>query len=70
VGAGHQRDPDPNDGRAFVVSATSAGRQLVKKTTPLSFGLRQRAMIGVSEADEEIMIRALKQMLMNLRSGD
>ena len=65
-----QRERDPADGRAVVVTVTGGGMRLVKRTMPMTLALRRRAMQGIAERDEKVVIRALKQMLVNLRSEE
>ena len=65
-----QRSPCPDDGRATVVSITTAGARLVERTIPLTLALRGRAMKGISKADAEALVRALSQMLANLKTED
>ena len=60
------RSPCPNDGRAFVVSITTAGITLVKKTIPMTLALRKRAMKGIAVKDAKVVQVALQQMLQNL----
>ena len=62
-----QRSPCPDDGRATVVTATKAGVKLVEKTIPLTLVLRIQAMKGISNADAKALVRAMSQMLNNLR---
>ncbi|UCF19197.1 MAG: MarR family transcriptional regulator [Gemmatimonadota bacterium] len=61
-----QRAPCPDDGRAVLVSVTAPGMKLAQRTLPMTIALRQRAMHGVSKADEKVVVGALKQMLSNL----
>jgi len=65
-----QRAPDPDDGRAVVVSITAVGKRLVNRTMPLTFDLRRRAMRGISERDEKVVVRVLKRMLASLRDDE
>ena len=60
------RELCPDDGRAFVVSITAAGKKLVKKTIPMTLALRKRAMQGIAPKDARVVQAALQQMLENL----
>ena len=62
-----QRSPCPDDGRATVVSITTAGARLVERTIPLTLALRGRAMKGITKADTKTFVGVLSQMLANLR---
>ena len=63
-----QRSPCHDDGRATVVTITKAGAQLVERTIPLTLTLRGRAMKGISKNDSQALVRALSQMLANLKA--
>ena len=65
-----QRSPCPDDGRATVVSITTAGARLVERTIPLTLALRGRAMKGITKADTKTFVGVLSQMLANLRDDD
>ncbi len=65
-----QRSPCPDDGRATVVSITTAGAKLVERTIPLTLALRGRAMKGITKADTKTFVAVLLQMLANLRNND
>ena len=65
-----ERSPSPDDGRATVVSVTKQGKKLVKQSLPQTLALRKRAMKGVSEAENELLVRVLKLMLENLRNEE
>jgi DNA-binding MarR family transcriptional regulator len=65
-----KRSPCRDDGRAVVVSITSAGKKLVQRTIPMTFALRERAMKNISQADVKVLTQALMQMLDNLRDDD
>ena len=57
-------------GRSTVVAITRKGSRLVERTIPLTLALRGRAMKGISKADAEALVRALSQMLANLKTED
>ncbi len=65
-----RRSPCPEDGRSTVVAITKKGSRLVERTIPLTLALRGRAMKGISKADAEALVRALSQMLANLKTED
>ena len=62
-----KRSPCPEDGRATLVAISKAGVKLVARTLPLTLALRGRAMNGISEKDSQALVKALRQMLANLR---
>lgn len=65
-----QRSPCPEDGRSTVVAITKKGLLLVERTIPMTLALRGRAMKGISKPDSEALVRALSQMLANLKAED
>ncbi len=56
------------DGRAVIASITAKGKRLLKRTTPQSVAMRDRAMKGIAKKEQEQLSRLLSKMLENLRS--
>ena len=42
----------------------------MKRTLPMTFALRKRAMLGISDRNEKVVGQVLKQMLVNLRGDE
>ena len=61
------RSASPDDGRVIEISITEAGRTMVDATIAKTFALREKALKGISASDRKVLVRALSQMLHNLR---
>lgn len=61
------RNPSLEDGRIIEISITTEGRALVESTMPMSYALREKVMVGISEVDKKVLVRCLSTMLNNLR---
>ncbi len=64
-----QRRTDTEDGRAYRVHLTSAGRALKPKLVPVAQAIVTRLEHGISERDLEVTHRTLSRMLRNLTSS-
>jgi len=63
------RKPDPNDSRAQLIGLTSRARVMLGKAKTEMSNVVEQAMTGISAKDREVMVRALKTVVMNL-GGD
>lgn len=59
-------EPDPQDGRAKLVSLTPRGQKLKERHHQLSAGLEQQVLAGVDQASREIFTQVLLQVKQNL----
>ncbi|MDB6163571.1 MAG: MarR family transcriptional regulator [Xanthomonadaceae bacterium] len=64
------RVADPADRRALNINLTDVGRVLWEEVNHLGLRVRERAMRGLSEADEEQLTRLLMQVRDNLYADD
>ena len=64
------RVADPADRRALNINLTDAGRALWEEVNHLGLRVRERAMRGLTDADQELLTRLLMQVRDNLYSDD
>jgi MarR family transcriptional regulator for hemolysin len=60
------RKPDPTDARARLVSLTFRGSTALNKAREVMLDVVEEAMVGVSKADQERLIRTLQIVVRNL----
>lgn len=61
-----RRVPDPDDGRAKLVSATREGRALLARVTKQLDPLRESLFDGIDEADLQATLRLLERLNHNI----
>jgi MarR family transcriptional regulator, organic hydroperoxide resistance regulator len=61
-----RRERDPQDRRVCRIWLTESGRQLEAVLPPLSAGLRERALKGLSQAERQLFSEWIDRMIANL----
>jgi DNA-binding MarR family transcriptional regulator len=61
-----QRGPDPNDSRAKLVHITDAATPALDELREIAADVYSRALDGISQADRETLLAALKRIVANL----
>ncbi len=60
------RKPDPSDSRAQLIGLTPRARAALERAKTEMSHVVEQAMTGISAKDREVMVRALKVVVMNL----
>lgn len=60
------RRPDPEDRRATLLYLTKAAQPLLSMFTEKAIQTRQRALVGVSDGEAELLVSVLQRMKSNL----
>jgi len=61
-----ERQPDPEDRRAFTVVLTTDGKDMVSKAESLFSAYLQQVLTGISEQEEKVCRTVLDTIMMNL----
>ncbi len=61
-----RRDPNPSDGRSFLVSLTAKGKKLREQLLPVVMQFRKKAQTGFSELELKFAKELLQKFLTNL----
>ena len=65
-----KRKVNPKNRREIRVSLTKRGRDLEKSLLPLALEMNQIAVSGIDRQTRAVLLRALKQMIMNFESAE
>lgn len=57
-----ERSPQPGDGRASLVRITPTGRELVRSTAPLRFGLMDQMTAELTDNERDTLIELLHRL--------
>ena len=60
------RSYSEKDGRVVLISVSEKGRAVVEATMPMTLALKERTLMGISETEKTVLVKALTQMLKNL----
>ncbi len=63
-----ERRPDPQDQRALVIVLCAVGRQRFRQVLPLAWELHERAVAGLSDADQQTLCRLLNHLYDNIQA--
>lgn len=60
------RQPDSNDRRAWKISITKKGTEIRNSVEPLAIGVLNKATVGLSDDDVQLLNNTLKKLMDNL----